>query len=162
MNHNQLLDVLPEDSTVETCDQTPDLGAAPDANTPIPPANERVVQHEMETLPDLFASLAARRAALRQQIHPWACKPTAETPNADRADQVLSLFQTIVLRIGLPEVPENWTLRDKPEILRQTLVMLLRDMKQLAHTDKLDWDEVLAQAEQAYQDDMANDCQEYL
>ena len=76
-------------------------------------------------------------------IHPsvcqWGIGDSISEQSADRADEIAGMYHTLVVGTVLPEAPENWTLRDKPEDLRMTLVGMLGDLQHLAVAAEIDW-----------------------
>lgn len=120
------------------------------------PITEGAAQ-ETESLAPVFAFLSERRFQLRRLIHAVANQQmigsSCAEMGADRGDQIAALYHTTVLGVELPEEPENWTLRDKPEYLRQTLVSLISDLRQLADATEIGWKALLTDVRASYEEE---------
>jgi len=118
----------------------------------IPAMNE--FAQELEALPDVFAFLVERRFQLRKFIHPTALRinkgSTLNDTGADRGDQISVFYHIFVGGACLCEAPENWTLRDKPEELRQTLSALLSDLHHYVDAAEIGWKSILTDAQREY------------
>jgi hypothetical protein len=112
---------------------------------------------ELKYLPTVFGFLGHRRSELRGLVHASASQnflaASLAEMGASRGDEIASLYHTIVLGVELPEEVENWTLRDKPEYLKDTLRAMLSDVHHLVDAAEMDWDDVLAEAQSSYQEE---------
>ena len=115
------------------------------------------VPMELQYLPRVFEFLAARRSKLRKLVHSkYCCNGLlgSQYSGADRADETLSMYHTLVLGVELPEAVENWTFRDKPDELRQNMRELLSDMMHLADSAGIDWKQVLREAAASHRSEL--------
>jgi hypothetical protein len=121
------------------------------------PVTMQIVE-ELDLLPPVFAFLAQRRCKLRTQIHPNTAQYGLGQPlsdyGADRADAALSYYTTVLLGIELSEEPENWSLRDQPDMLRQSMKDILCDLHHLANAAEIIWKEILAEGERSYREEL--------
>ena|ERR1035437_3824896 len=113
---------------------------------------------ELQLLPDVFDFLASRRSHLRETIHPKCSRTSMDWvgSDADRADETLSLYETIVLRAGPVECPENWSFHDSLITLQDAMMTLLSDMHHLCDASKLSWEAVLARGDLSYKSDFSD------
>jgi hypothetical protein len=115
---------------------------------------------ELEHLPRVFEFLAGRRSRLRVLVHsryrrdPFLSEGASR---ADRADEVLGLYHTVVMGGALVETPAHWTLRGQRACLEQNMRDLLGDMMHLAAAEKVDWEQVLREARESYQSDQEDE-----
>ena len=111
---------------------------------------------EATTLAPVFRFLAGRQHVLRRRLHPSVCQgvigESIAESSADRGDEAAALYHTIVVGTYLVEEPENWTLRDIPDVLRETVVGLLEDLHHLADAAEMKWGGLLKEADEAYKE----------
>lgn len=121
----------------------------------LPPT--RSTPAELLYLPPVFRFLAARRSRLRNLVHGEESigDPSAFPARAaDRADEILAMYNTLLIGADLAETPENWSLRSIHETLQNTMVDLLVDLLHLVDAEGLDWDGIVARAKGCHDDEI--------
>ena len=111
---------------------------------------------ELQLFPRVFEFMACRRSTLRSHLYGGRGLRVG-SQGADRADEVLGMYHTLVVRVDLPEAPENWTLRNKPDVLKEYLSGLVEDLMHLAKEENISWREIMRVARESYQVNVMDD-----